>query len=218
MEMEYTHRLITSADKLKENEVKFQDIIHNISYKKITVQKRTIKNKTYTSYLIGIPVTVISHIIHEFIKDDDPEMGHTVLEKIDNQTYKMSIVKEINPEMIILDKGQGHDIKNKVIKSTLPKKKIEYLQAYDKYLEMIEYINNKYDKEFEPAIITAFITINIAPADNTELQTEVLIRFNTNIDDKFINCMELLNDEIPDWLELLTSIPKEAIPSTFYYE
>ncbi len=209
-------RQIIHKDKILEDEVKPIEIMHLYEYKKITVQKRTIKDKTYTSYLLGIPDTVINFIIYMFTADDENKEGYTILEKIDNQTYKILITDELKPGTIRIGDIEGYDIKNKIYKTTLPKKKIEYLQAYDKYLENIDYINKKYDKNFKPADIGANIIFNFAPADAESLQKEVIMRFITNIDDKFKNSIELINNEIPDWLDLLTTIPKEFLPSTFY--
>jgi len=218
MELEIAHgnKQIIHKDKIHENEVKFIEIMNLYEYKKITVQKRIIKDKTYTSYLLGIPDTAINLIISMFIADDENENGYTILEKIDNQTYKIVITDELKPSTIRIGDIEGYDIKNKTYKTTLPKKKIEYLQAYDKYLENIEYINKKYDKDFKPSDIGVNIIINVAPANDESLQKEVIMRFITNIDDKFKNSIELVNDEIPDWLDLLTTIPKEFLPSTFY--
>lgn len=215
LEISYGKHQIIHKDKILENEVKFIEIMHLYEQKKITVQKRTIKNKTYNSYVIGMPDSAIHVAIETFMQDDVNKSGCIILEKIDNQVYKLALTDELKPEMIKLENIEYFDIKNKTYKITLPKKKIRYLQAYDKYLETIEYINNKYNKEFKPADIIAFIIINIAPADDEYLQKEVILRFYTDIDDKFKHSLELINDEMPEWFDILTAIPKQFLPSTF---
>ncbi len=216
LEISYGKHQIIHKDKILENEVKFIEIMHLYEQKKITVQKRTIKNKTYNTYVIGIPDIAMNLVIQTFTRNDKDRAGFTILEKIEDQVYKLAITDELKPEMIKLENITGFDIKNRTYKITLPKKKIRYLQAYDKYLETIEYINNKYNKEFKPADIKAFIIINIAPADDEYLQKEVILRFYTDIDDKFKHTLEFIYDEMPEWFDILTAIPKQFLPSTFY--
>lgn len=213
-----THKpLITSADKLQvENEVKDIEILTIQEKKKITVQKRTIKNKTYTSYVLGIPDHLLHLAMDDFYDDIyDKKDGITALEKISDNTYKYLITNELKPGLIKLNKIKGYDIKNKTYLTTLPKKKIKYLQAYDEYLDAINYVNEKYDKDFKPNSITALIFINIAPANDEYLQKEIIIQLYTDIDDKFKNSIELINNKNPEWLDVLTDTSSGYALSTF---
>jgi len=208
---------VTSANKLSiENEVKEIEIFVLEDYRKITVQKRTIKDKTYTSYVLGIPDYLLTIAMNDFFNDDmDKKEGFTVLEKIADDTYKYLITDELKPGIIKLDDIKGFDGKDKTYITTLPKKKIKYLQAYDEYIDAIKYVNEKYDKEFKANPINAHIFINIAPASDEYLQKEVIIRFYTPIDDKFKNSIELINNKNPEWLDILTDVSSSYAPCTF---
>lgn len=207
--MQKSQLIIGEKQAYRENEIITLETVQILEENKVTIQKSG-KNKTSTSFLAGIPDKAIHLLIDIF----EFKEGYTVLEKKDKYLYELLITNELKPGMIKLKDAFGFDGKNRTYQTTLPKRHIEFLQAYDKYLETIEYINKKYDKDFKPSKITMSTTINFAPKDEQELQKEVLIYFNVDIDDEFKGALSLLYKNNPDWLELLTNNPYYA-PSTF---
>lgn len=189
--------------------------------KKITIQKRKIKNKLYTSYIVGLPSNAIFMATHKYFRSDK-KYGYTALKKMDNRTYEYLLTDELKPGMIALDNvsdenydKESDDKKSQAYMFTLPKKDINFLQAYDKYIETVNYINNKYNEDFKTDDLIANVLINVAPANAKELQSEIIIQFDMNIDDKLKKYIDSIYEQTPEWYSILNDRTVAYLPETF---
>ena len=176
--------------------------------KKITISTSTKKNKTYRTYQININNDYIRMLNNDNIEND-----------INNKRIKLYLTEKHKQYYQIKTKANTIDktietqinINNRKTTSplTLPKNDMEYIKAYDTYLDKLNNINETIDitnKEFKPAPLTATILLkfNVNETDNNlnvELNITNLI---TNIDDEFIKYIKQeYNDIIPEWLNTL---------------
>lgn len=176
--------------------------------KKITISTSTKKNKTYRTYQININNDYIRMLSNDNIEND-----------INNKRIKLYLTEKHKQYYQIKTKANTIDktietqinINNRKTTSplTLPKNDMEYIKAYDTYLDKLNNINETIDiknKEFKPAPLTATILLkfNVNETDNNlnvELNITNLI---TNIDDEFIKYIKQeYNDIIPEWLNTL---------------
>lgn len=176
--------------------------------KKITISTSTKKNKTYRTYQININNDYIRMLSNDNIEND-----------INNKRIKLYLTEKHKQYYQIKTKANAIDktietqinINNRKTTSplTLPKNDMEYIKAYDTYLDKLNNINESIDianKKFKPAPLTATILLkfNVNETDNNlnvELNITNLI---TNIDDEFIKYIKQeYNDIIPEWLNTL---------------
>lgn len=104
-----------------------------------------------------------------------------------------------------------NDIK-KITPVSLPKNDIEYVKAYDIYLETLDKIKNENNGSvnncFDAAPLKAIILFNIIVDDETKkFKTKLSIsHIRTEINEEFINYIKKENgDLLPDWLVTLTT-------------
>lgn len=180
--------------------------------RKIQLVRNTKNNKTYYSYQINIPKDYLMLI------QDDYEYN----EKI---SYLMHFI-EINRQHYVIKLAPygvnniltfprifgyiGNDPRKKYFQFTLPKKDMQYLQAFDKYQDVINKINSSINNEDEkiakPLLYSNMYFVQYFDVKNMQFEYELHLSIDSNIDDKVIEYLE--NDlaesvAIPGWLETL---------------
>ena len=170
--------------------------------KKITISTSKKENKIYRTYQININNDYI-----RMLNDDDPTdtTNHKIklylIEK-NKQSYQITtnadtINKVIETQIKINDKKTTSPL-------TLPKNDMEYIKAYDTYLNKIDKINTT-GKQFKPAPLNANILLVFKINADNLLGIELSItNLRVNIDDGFINYIQQEYKDIkPDWLNTL---------------
>ena len=190
--------------------------------KKITIITNTKKangeNKNYYSYQFNIPLNTMQ-IVYEKQLNKDGENKLIYLQENNKQRYKF-IFANTKPENAI-ETSIGINQKKRYVSYTLPKKHIEYLQAYDKYLDVLKTINkdiqekNKLaddkDKidEFKQQPLYINLETVVTPNDNgKDLNYDMSFKIYTNVEQRFIDYAKKETAKyggLPGWLQVLAN-------------
>lgn len=178
--------------------------------KKITISTSKKNNKTYRTYQINMDQADIRMMLNENL-DTPPEKKKIKLYLIKKHIQHYDIKEKSNLINETIEITINLNNNKKTTPITLPKNNMQYIKAYDTYLETIDKINNETnnnDDNFDTVPLKATVLLNIAIDDETNtLKTSLSItNIRTSINKEFIDYIKEKNDNIlPDWLNILTT-------------
>lgn len=194
--------------------------IQSIDHKKITVSTAYKNKKTYRTYQINIKQTYIKALLDNYISEPTKnEKIQLYLAKKHKQHYKITKTSNTIDKTIQLNVKLNNSKKTTPV--TLPKNDMEYIKAYDTYLETLDKINAEKDNKnngndcFKAAPLKATVLLQFIVDDITnEFKTELeILNIRTIINKDFIEYVKKQNNNIlPSWLDMLiTDWNKEYI-------
>lgn len=185
----------------------------------IVIKNKKKTNKNYYSYQLNVPMDLLNLVILDGQYDKKINRKFC-LQETNKQTYDFNMKEQLEKNDISI--GLKRDLKKRNCALTLPKRKMEYLKAYDIYQDVIETINQDIeqdDKKFEVQPLMANLIFDahikkinkknpITKENEThyDLIYDFRIYIKTNIDKDFINFAKKENanmDGLPGWLETL---------------